>query len=84
MIDTTQEERRESVLTLTDVEALLGVHADTLRAYVGKGELPRPRQVGRVIFWIRSELDAYLVSAPLARKWPGPGHESVQEEAEAA
>lgn len=84
MIDTTQEERRESVLTLTDVESLLGVHADTLRTYVSKGELPRPRQIGRVLFWVRSEIEAYLAAAPVAVKWPGPGEETVQEEAEAA
>lgn len=88
MITTTQEERRTQggIALLADVEAMLELSSDTLRAYVRAGVLPRPLKLGQRIYWDRAELEAALLRAPRAAKWIGPGEaESVpSEEAEAA
>jgi predicted DNA-binding transcriptional regulator AlpA len=70
--------RQASIVLLPDVEALLGVNADTLRKYVREGRLPRPRQLCKVLFWHRAELEERLAAATFAPKWVGP------EEVEAA
>lgn len=79
--------RQGSILLLSDVETLLGTTSTTLRSYVSKGWLPRPRRLGKAIFWRRDELEACLVGAPVATSWTGLAADespAPQEEVEAA
>jgi len=81
--------RQGSIIRLPDVETLLGITQSTLRVYVREGRLPRPRRLGKALFWRRDELEACLAEAPVATTWPGLGEgerapDLTQEEVEAA
>jgi len=65
-------DRRGSILLLSEVETLLGKRSDAIRGYVQQGLLPRPRQVGQAVYWLRAELDEALLAGAVAEKWPGP------------
>lgn len=61
------------IVLLPDVERLLGRKQASLREDVERGLLPRPRGLGKTIFWLSGELLPALEALPHADKWPGPG-----------
>lgn len=79
--------RLSRILLLADVETLLGRSAETLRDYVRRGALPRPRRIGKALYWLRCDIERALELAGPAATWPGPDDidgAKEGEEAEAA
>jgi len=69
---------------LSQVETILETTRETLRVYVRQGWLPRPRRLGKVLFWRVREFEAALAAAGRDAKWVGPEDGAAVGEVDAA
>ena len=65
----------ERFLTIEEVTAMTGLSRGVVYDLMGKGQFPLPREVGeRRKRWLRSEVRAWMRSAPLAMHLLKDGH----------
>lgn len=53
-----------SVVTADELLRGLGREKDWLRDQIKAGVIPRPRRLGRLRLWLRTELDEFFASLP--------------------
>ncbi len=55
------------LLTLPELREILGISRDTAYRFMQTSDFPQPLRIGQRLQWLRSEIEAWIISRPRGR-----------------